>query len=111
MEVSGELSDDDAVLDTDGSFYDLWSYRGTAGEQLRIRMDSEDFDTYLAIGRMEGGCGDFEEIATMDDGGDGTNTLLEITLPEDGEYVIRANSFSADQTGAYTIVVESSRDR
>jgi hypothetical protein len=110
-QVEGELDDTDAVLETDGSYYELWSYRGHAGEQLRIRMNSDDFDTYVAIGRMEGGCGDFEEIATMDDGGDGTNTLLEITLPEDGEYVIRANSFSADQTGDYTIVVESSRDQ
>jgi hypothetical protein len=73
-------------------------------------MDSDEFDTYVAIGRMED-CGDFEEIATMDDGGEGTNTLLEVTLPEDGEYVIRANSYSADETGSYTLVVESSRDR
>jgi hypothetical protein len=111
QEVSGQLDESDAVLDTDGSFYDLWSYQGRAGEQLRIRMNSDDFDTYLAIGRMEAGCGDFEEIATMDDGGDGTNTLLEITLDRDGEYVIRANSFSADQTGDYTLIIESSRDR
>lgn len=111
QEVNGQLDEDDAVLETDGSYYELWSYRGRAGEQLRIRMSSDEFDTYVAIGRMAGGCGDFEEIATMDDGGDGTNTLLEITLPEDGEYVIRANSFSADQTGNYTLVVESSRDR
>ena len=111
QEASGQLDDGDAVLETDGSYYELWSYQGRAGEQLRIRMSSEDFDTYVAIGRMEGGCGDFEELATMDDGGDGTNTLLEFTLPEDGEYVIRANSFSADQTGDYTLVVESSRDR
>jgi hypothetical protein len=111
QQVNGQLDENDAVLETDGSFYELWSYRGHAGEQVRIRMESDDFDTYVAIGTMEGGCGDFEEIATMDDGGDGTNTLLEITLPEDGEYVIRANSFSADQTGDYTLVVESSRDR
>jgi hypothetical protein len=109
--ASGQLDEDDAMLETDGSFYELWSYRGRAGEQVRIRMESEDFDTFVAIGRMEGGCGDFEEIATMDDGGEGTNSLLEVTLPEDGEYVIRANSFSADQTGAYTLIVESSRDR
>jgi hypothetical protein len=111
QQASGQLDEQDALLETDGSFYELWSYQGRAGEQLRIRMSSDDFDTYVAIGRMEGGCGDFEEIATMDDGGDGTNTLLEITLPEDGEYVIRANSFTADQTGDYTLVVESSRDR
>lgn len=110
QEVSGELDDDDATLETDGSFYELWSYRGHAGEQLRIRMDSDEFDTYVAIGRMED-CGDFEEIATMDDGGEGTNTLLEVTLPEDGEYVIRANSYSADETGGYTLRIESSRDR
>ncbi|MBW3569857.1 MAG: PPC domain-containing protein [Gemmatimonadetes bacterium] len=108
--VSGELDEDDPVLETDGSFYELWSYQGRAGEQLRIRMDSDDFDTYVAIGRLDAGCGDFEEIATMDDGGDGTNTLMEITLPEDGEYVIRANSFSSGQTGGYTLVVESARD-
>jgi hypothetical protein len=111
QQMSGELDDGDAVLETDGSYYELWRYQGRAGEQLRIRMDSDDFDTYLAIGRMDDGCGDFEEISTMDDGGDGTNTLLEVTLPDDGEYVIRANSFSGDQTGDYTLVVESSRDR
>jgi hypothetical protein len=111
QEVSSALDEEDAVLETDGSFYELWSYQGHAGEQLRIRMNSDDFDTYVAIGQMEGGCGDFEEIATMDDGGEGTNTLLEVTLPEDGTYVIRANSFSAEQTGDYTLVVESSRNR
>ena len=111
QQVSGELDEDDAVLDTDASYYELWSYQGRAGEQVRIRMSSDDFDTYVAIGRMEGGCGDFEELATMDDGGEGTNTLLEFTLPEDGEYVIRANSLVAEQTGGYTLVVESSRDR
>jgi hypothetical protein len=110
QQVNGGLDENDATLESDGSYYELWSYQGHAGERLTIRMDSEDFDTYVAIGRMEE-CGDFDEIATMDDGGEGTNTLLEITLPEDGEYVIRANSFSADETGSYTLVVESSRDR
>jgi hypothetical protein len=108
--MSSELDEDDATLETDGSYYELWSYQGRAGEQLHIRMDSDDFDTYVAIGRMEE-CGEFDEIASMDDGGEGTNTLLEVTLPEDGQYVIRANSFSADATGAYTLLVESSRDR
>ncbi|WP_420126080.1 PPC domain-containing protein [Longimicrobium sp.] len=108
QQVTSQLDEDDAVLEADGSFYELWSYGGRAGEQLRIRMDSEAFDTYVAIGRTDGG--EFDEMATMDDGGDGTNTLLEITLPEDGEYVIRANSFSAEQTGDYTLVVESTRD-
>ena len=108
-EAEGALDDDDSVLEADGSYYDLWTYQGHAGEELRVNMMSSDFDTYVAIGRMVGG--EFEEIATMDDGGEGTNTLLEITLPSDGEYVIRANSFRAEQTGDYTLRIDSSRDR
>lgn len=107
--ANGELDEGDAVLDSDQSFYELWTYQGQAGEQLRISMTADEFDTYLAIGRMDGG--EFEEIATMDDGGEGTNSLLEVTLPSAGEYVIRANSFGADETGTYTLRVESSRNR
>lgn len=103
--MTGELDEDDPVLDTDNSFYELWAYQGRAGERLRISMDAGAFDAYLAIGRMDGG--EFEEIATMDDGGEGTNSMLEVTLPSDGEYVIRANSFSANETGQYTLRVES----
>jgi hypothetical protein len=109
QETASELDEDDQTLDTDNSHYELWTYQGHANEQLRISMESDEFDTYLAIGRMVGG--EFEEIATMDDGGEGTNSLLEVTLPDDGEYVIRANSYSADMTGAYTLRVESSRTR
>lgn len=107
--VTSELGDDDMVLDTDNSYYETWTYQGRAGEQIRISMESEDFDTYLALGRVDGG--EWEELATMDDGGEGTNSLLEFTLPRDGDYVIRANAYSADQTGAYTLRVDSSRDR
>jgi hypothetical protein len=107
--VEGELDEDDPVLEADQSFYELWTYQGRAGEQLRINMESADFDTYLAIGRMDGD--EFEEIATMDDGGEGTNSLLEVTLPSDGEYVIRANAFSAGETGAYTLRVETTQNQ
>jgi hypothetical protein len=107
--MTSELDDDDATLETDNSYYEMWTYQGRAGEQLRISMESDDFDTYLAIGRLVGG--EFEEIATMDDGGEGTNSLLEVTLEEDGEYVIRANSYTAEETGEYTLRVETSRDR
>jgi len=107
--VSGELSEDDDVLDADNSYFELWTYQGHASEELRITMESDDFDTFLAIGRMVNG--DLEVITSMDDGGEGTNSLLEVTLPSDGEYVIRANSFSAGETGDYTLRVESLRDR
>jgi hypothetical protein len=109
VRAQGVLNDDDAVLEADNSYYDLWTYQGREGEALKIQMMSDDFDTYVAIGRMVNGT--WEEVASMDDGGEGTNTLLEVTLPATGEYVIRANSFGAEETGDYTLLVETSRDR
>jgi hypothetical protein len=109
VRAQGVLNEDDAVLESDNSYYDLWSYQGREGEALKIQMMSDDFDTYVAIGRMVNGS--WEEVASMDDGGEGTNTLLEVTLPATGEYVIRANSFGAEETGDYTLLLETSRDR
>lgn len=98
--VSGTLDDSDAVME-DESFYDYYVYTGRAGERLRITMESDDFDAYLAFGRIENG--EFSEISSNDDGPDGTNSQLDVTLPSDGRFVIRANSLTAGNTGAYTI--------
>lgn len=107
--MESELDEDDNVLESDNSFYETWTYQGRAGEQVRISMESDEFDTYLAIGRMVNG--EWEEIASMDDGGEGTNSLLQVTLPETGEYVIRANAYNAESTGAYTLRVDRADDR
>ncbi|HEX5727487.1 MAG TPA: PPC domain-containing protein [Longimicrobiaceae bacterium] len=106
QEVQGSLEESDPQLEDD-SYYDYWTYQGDEGETLRITMSSEDFDTFLAIGRMEGD--EFTELQSNDDGDDGTNSLIEITLPGPGTYVIRANSLSGEQTGSYRLKVDSSR--
>lgn len=101
--VQGALKDTDLQLD-DGSYYVDWTYTASAGERLRISMRSEAFDTFLAIGQLVGG--EFQEIASNDDGLEGTDSLVEVTLPEAGTYIIRASSLMGDQTGAYTLQVE-----
>ena len=100
--VQGELTEDDAQADDD-SYYDLYVYRGRAGEAVTISLSSEDFDTYLVVGRLLDG--EIEEMESNDDGPAGTDSFLRITLPEDGEYVIRANSLTGGETGAYTLRV------
>ena len=37
----------------------------------------------------------------------GTDSFLELTLPEAGEYVIRATTFGSGSTGRYTLRVET----
>jgi hypothetical protein len=108
QQLQGSLEDNDHELD-DGSFYDEFTYAGQRGEEITIDMSATGFDTFVSFGRMVGGT--FEEIATNDDGDEGTNSHLVVRLTEPGEYTIRANSLGGGQTGAYTIRVQSSRDR
>lgn len=103
VEVSGTLSDDDPSGD-DNSYYDYWTFQGHAGDRLRITMSSEGFDTFVSIGTVDGAS--YNELAGNDDGEDGTNSLLEFTLPNDGTFVIRAKALSGDSTGDYKLKVE-----
>lgn len=99
--LEGSLDHGDREL-SDGSYYDCVDVRGREGQQLTVGMESEAFDTYLAV--LEGGGCQGESLATNDDGEDlGTDSLLSVTLPRDGVYSIRANSLSSDQTGAYLL--------
>jgi hypothetical protein len=98
--VNGELTENDAQAE-DESFYDLYVYRGRAGEAVTISLSSEAFDAFLSVGQVVNG--EFQVLESNDDGPAGTDSLLRMTLPEDGEYLIRANSLMGGETGAYTI--------
>jgi len=98
----GELAPSDERLE-DGSYYDLYSFTARAGEQVSVRMTSPVFDSYLAWGRMNGG--KFTQLGWADAAGVDGASQLRITAPEDGVYVVRANSRRPSQTGAYTLTL------
>ncbi|WP_420127490.1 PPC domain-containing protein [Longimicrobium sp.] len=100
MAVQGELTENDAQAE-DESYFDLYVYEGRADEAVTISLSSEAFDTFLAVGRLVDG--EFELLDSNDDGPSGTDSVLRFTFPEDGEYVIRANSLMGGDTGAYTL--------
>ena len=102
--VNGRLVDTDPKI-PDGSHYQLYMFRGRPGQRVVILMRSEEFDAYLYGGRIEAG-GFVEEVTDDDSGGD-TDARLEVTIPESGEYVIRANSLEAAKTGAFTLTVQN----
>jgi len=97
--VQGEIDDTDP-RDAEGRGYDAYGFTGQAGNRVQIVMRSGDFDTLLQIGRL----GDFEPLATDDDGlGEGTDSRLNFTLPETGDYVIRASPLGSEEEGLYSI--------
>jgi subtilisin len=102
--LNGSLSSTDCRL-SDNSFFDKYSFAGTAGQQVSISMSSAGFDTFLILLNPDG-----SPLASDDDGGGGTNSRIpatsgSITLPTTGTYIIYANSFSAGVTGSYSLTL------
>lgn len=103
-DVTGRLTSNDAE-DDDGRVYDAYAFRAAAGERVAIRLDSDDFDAVLRVGRMVGGS--FVQIAENDDGGNsGLNARLVFTAPEAGEYVVQATAYSDGAEGSYRLSLE-----
>ena len=100
--VTGTISTDDPRMD-DHTHYDEWTFTAKARKRYRIAMNSKDFDAYLSIGRGHGD--DYQQLATDDDGGEGTNALLTFVAPSDGEFVVRANTVRESETGAYDLTL------
>jgi CHAT domain-containing protein/Tfp pilus assembly protein PilF len=100
LEAQGDLSPGDSTLD-DGSFYDLHTFQGQAGQAITITLESPDFDTYLILINDQG-----EAIAQNDDiSSSNYNSSLTLILPGDGGYGVVANSYAAGSTGRYTLTV------
>jgi hypothetical protein len=100
--ASGELSDMDAVRDDD-QYYDYWVYESRGDERITVRLTSEAFDAFLEFGRWDGET--FLATDSNDDGPDGTNSELEVSLSSSGTYAIRASSYEPGRTGAYRVQV------
>jgi hypothetical protein len=90
-----------------GKYYDDYVFAGRRGETVIVNMESRSFDTYVYLGTLRRGT--FQEIGRDDDGGNGTNSRLEVRLPEDGTYVIRASALGGTSTGAYTVTLSGGR--
>lgn len=98
--IQGEIGDGDP-RDNDDRGYDAFTFSGVEGQRIQAIMRSGDFDTFLQIGRP----GErFRPLASDDDGlMEGTDSRLNFTLPEDGEYVLRALPLGADGKGLYAL--------
>lgn len=83
---------------------DDYSFNGTAGEIVEIRMNKasgSSLDSYLELR------GPNNYLASDDDGGGSLNSFLRRTLPASGQYTIRTRGYGSS-TGAYTISLTKS---
>ncbi len=92
--VEGELTSDALTA--------YFSFSGQAGDEVIIRMTSDDFDSYLTLSDEDG-----VELTYNDDGGGNLNSLIgPFELPETGSYTIEARSLGGTSTGKYTLTLD-----
>ena len=101
--VNGALSDK-SPQESDGTFYEQYTFNGQAGQTVQITQKSSDFDSYLNFGRLTGSS--FESLKTDDDGAGGNDSRITFTLPSTGTYAIHANSLSR-ASGSFTLTLEA----
>ena len=98
--LQGEIGEGDP-RDDDDRGYDAFTFSGREGQRIQAIMRSGDFDTYLQVGKADG---EFTALADDDDGlMEGTDSRLNFTLPEDGDYVLRALPLGTDGKGLYAL--------
>jgi S1-C subfamily serine protease len=101
LQIQGTLGRGDRTL-RDGSFYREVTFRGRAGQTVRIRLESPDFDAYLILqdaNRNRLGENDNAHPNT-------TDAELVVRLPRDGVYSVLVNSRRAGEQGRFRLTVE-----
>lgn len=93
--------------DEEGSYYFDFTYEAAEGEELQVRVSSEEVDSYVLVGT--GIHDDFDAIVEDDDSGPGLDAELTWTVPEDGEYTIRVTTANPLEAGALVLRVRSTR--
>lgn len=101
VQERGELRSG-AILADRETFFAEHVIHQEAGQKVFIRLESEEFDTFL---KVIDGAGNV--IAQSDDSF-GTNAALNLVLQATGAYRIVVTSYAPKETGAYTLSVRTS---
>ncbi|MBD2256817.1 trypsin-like peptidase domain-containing protein [Pseudanabaena sp. FACHB-2040] len=101
LQEQGSLGPNSPVL-SDNSPYAEHTFQGTAGQTVRISLESADFDTYLLLVDPS------QSVIAENDDADGstTNSQLAVRLPASGSYTVVVNAFDSSGRGRYRLTVE-----
>jgi hypothetical protein len=96
--VEGSLTADAPAVD--------YSFQGEAGSSVQITLTAEDIDTYLLLSDADGNV-----LATDDDGAGDLDSQIDFNVPADGEYIITATTYAANNgmtggIGDYTLSLQ-----
>lgn len=99
--ITKAFTDKDERL-PDGSYFQVYTFAGQAGQRITIEMQSRQIDSYLVLFDANG-----KQIAEDDDSGGGKNARIQVTLSTTGTYTLYANSYEGGKIGNYTLSARS----
>lgn len=108
--MRGNLANGDTKLGSDNSFYDNYLLYVPANSHLRVTLESEDFDTFLAI--QDPQITDIQrQIIQQNDDIDenNRNSVIEFTVSREGIYRVIVNSYEANSQGSYILRVTNNQ--
>ena len=103
QQISGVLMIEDETF-TDGEYFDSYDFEGRPGQSITLDLNSDEFDTYLILRQPNG-------EALVNDDTDGSNSRIEVTLPEAGNYEVVVSSFAGGETGEYRLNIAEITDQ
>jgi hypothetical protein len=104
--INGRLAQGDGRR-SDGSFEDRYRFHASRGQRVTISLSSDKMDTVLRLARPDG-TEDVSDDTRLPNNQTSTNSRLDTVLAEDGDYVITATSYRANETGDYRLTLAPS---
>lgn len=103
--VTGTLTSNDSLY-PDNTYYQLFRFSPTPGQELTLDLSSDDFDPVLIIKGPE-----FIRDLVDDDGGPGCAARVSRAFREGGPYTVLVNTTTTPerQTGSYSLTLSTGR--
>lgn len=103
--ANGSLTEDDGQNFKDGSRLDVLTFRGEAGQNVLLTVNSDDFDTYLTVYGPDGSL-----LGVNDDDWDNYSSsyyqsALELELLDSGRYTVIVSGYSEWDMGSYSVLL------
>src|ERR1017187_10000358 len=96
--LNGTLSSSCASTHHSGAYAKLYTFSANANDSITVSLNSSAFDSYLYLLGPSGSV-----VASDDDSGGGTNSLIRYTAATGGTYTIEATSYSSGSTGSFAL--------
>jgi S1-C subfamily serine protease len=95
--ISARLGNGDPVIPPNNSYFNIYAFRGVAGQQIKIQMASRDIEPALTLIAPN------RKVLAQGEAQGSNSVTITGVLPITGNYLLFANSTGRQEAGAYKI--------